>query len=346
MKHQTEEGFVSLQFLFLLLFLSILLAGIGLYFYPLTQVESRERRKNEAVREIRGILAGVLQDLSGDPSPEINGRDDPLWAWDGKTLGAYTVSLVPLSDRLNPNFIRKNLFEKTDVSALLKPGRTPEELQQFREDWGLSLSPEFYDTFFVPAAWDRYLSPYGWANINLVDEFAARKLALSITGSEQKAEEIRRLVEQLLMNQTPADRASLGSALGSLYDEVFPFINAEPLMNINHIEPAILTALLRYPDYGVGSPEARAEAILARRDTDPLGSDDLLRLLGIAADNPLAAYLGPVTWFWEVTITGAYSCRAVICRLPPEALNSLNRSPELSGQAPRITFKIIEERFQ
>jgi hypothetical protein len=335
MKNPAEGGFASLQFLFLLLFLSILLAGIGLYFYPLVQIERRERQKNEAVREIREILAGVLRDLSQDPSPEINGRDDPLWAWDGKTLGAYTVSLAPLSDRLNPNFIRKNLFEKTDISALLKPGKTPEELQQFREDWGLSLSPEFYESFFIPAAWDRYLSPYGWANINLVDEFAARKLVLSITGSEQKAEEVRRFIEQLLMHQTPADRASLGSALGSISGEVFPFINAEPLMNINHIEPAILKALLHYPDYGVSSPEARADEILARRDTDPLGSEDILRLLGIAADNPLAAYLGPVTWFWEITVTGEpYSCRAVICRMPPAA------------QADQIIFRIIEERFQ
>jgi hypothetical protein len=337
-------GFVSVHFLFVLMFVSVLIMSMGIYGYSLVQITDRAGRKNTVYREIEEIIGKIVADMYADPSPDIDSPHDPFWAWNGKTLGNYHVSIIPLSDRLNLNYVRKNLFEKTGMGGWLNPGRTADELQQFREDEGMSLSTGFYKQFFDSETREKFFSCYGWANINLIDEFAVRKLALSLTGSEQTAEQIRRVVQTLLVNRRVADRASLRSLFGIYYEELFPFINAEPLINVNYAEPALLRALIAYPDYGVSYPDIRCDELLDRRSITGLGTGDILNILGIDTANPLASYLGSITWFWQIIVTdGGQTYRAVICRLPPGDVFQTNR---VIGQSGEIVFNIIEQGFQ
>jgi hypothetical protein len=332
---KASEGSASAVFLFALFCFSALSIGAG-YVVVSAADTSRRFREHDSIRtETESLLRNIVKDLRSDPTPDTNSCDDPVWAWDGKNLGAYAVSLRPLSDRLNPNFIRKNLFEKTALSALLRPGKSADELQQFREDWGLSLDNEAYTDFFEADILNACFSPYGWANINLIDEFAARKLGEALTGSFEKGETLREKIQFLLINRTLMGRKELPLFLGEGYDELYPFINAEPLMNINFIEPVLLQELLAYPDYRLAHPGRAYEELIRRRDAGALDSADIYALLGIDETNPLSHYLGSITWFWEITIRGGgRSRKAVICRLPP------GRDRSVPG------YTIIEERFE
>ncbi|GHT79603.1 hypothetical protein FACS1894130_08790 [Spirochaetia bacterium] len=333
----SDSGFASTKFLFMLLFLSALSLGIGFYLHSFIQIEERARRNNEITGEINRILNEVITTICHDPTPNINSFDDPVWTWNGKTVNGYTVTVNPVSDRLNLNFVRKNVFDKTNISVLLAPGKTPDDLQQFREDRGLSLFPEDYRPFFVPEVFERYFSCYGWANINLTDEFAARKLALALTGSEQAAEGLRAAIQRQLMNRESVTRNNLRTVLGGDYDGLFPFVNVEPLMNINLVEPALLEELLSYSDYAVPFPERRSQEIIALRETGGIDAASIPMLLGIDPNNPLVHYLGSITWFWELTISGGQkSQRTVLCRLPSNGDN----------QSEVIVFNIIEQRYQ
>jgi hypothetical protein len=315
-----------------------------MYLGAYLRLEDRFQRERRRDGDMNRILSLVLADLYGDPSPEADDPWDPVWVWDGRTLEGCRVSLRPLSDRLNLNFIRKNLLEKTRLAALLRPGKTAEELQQFREDRGLSLIPGAYRDFFAEEILERYFSVYGWANISLTDEFALRKLALSLTGSEYAAEYVRRAAQTLIIQRQGAETAPLPGGgdlrdiLGVYYEELFPFINAEPLMNVNHLEPAILWELIAYPAYGIHSPERRYEELLARRERGGLTGQDIRNILGLSPDNPLNQYLGCITWFWEITVAGqGRSCRTVLCRLP-------GTDPGESPGSGR--FRIIERRME
>jgi hypothetical protein len=329
-----DSGFASTYFLFILILLSSLVIGIGIYLHSGIQSEIRAQHDNSISVELNRITTEVIDAIRDDPSPDIQSFADQVWTWQELTPDGYTVTINPISDRVNLNFVRKNLFDKTALALLFMPGKTSSDLQQYREDHGFFLLPSAYGEFFIPANLDRYFSCYGWANINLIDEFAAGVLARYLTGSDQAAEGLRNTIETLLLNRRTASPGDLRMILGIDFNEFFPFINAEPLMNINHIDPDLLRELLAYPDYGVASPEARLSEVLARREGGGIARENIPLILGVPPENLLTHYLGSITWFWEITVIGPRKAlRTVLCGFPPETDHS-------------IEYQIIEQRYQ
>jgi hypothetical protein len=334
-----DAGYTSLVFLFALFLCSALALGAAAHISSALSMAGHEKNEASVRKEMEGLLHEALGALVSDPSPEANGVDDPLWLWNGRRAKGYVITIIPSSDRLNPNLARKNIFEKTRLEFLFRPGKNADKLQQFREDTGLRLGEESFADFFEEGIFEKYFSPYGWANINLIDEFAARQLGTALTGDPERGEALREKVRLLLMERRLVDRETLPFFLGASQAELWPFVNAEPLMNVNFVEPLILEELLAYAEYGIKSPEERSAEILSRRETEGISSEDLRAMLGIDGSNPLAHYLGSITWFWEIVISAesedAPSLRVVVCRLPPGAF------PEETGP----NYKIIERRF-
>jgi hypothetical protein len=337
-----EAGYASLVFLFALFLCSALSLGAAAHIFSALSLAKHEKNEDLARKELEGLLHEAMGALMSDPSPDVNGVDDPIWLWNGRQTNGYSVAIDPKSDRINPNFTRKNIFEKTRLELLFRPGQNADKLQQFREDTGLRLGEEAFVDFFEEGIFKKYFSPYGWANINLIDEFAARQLASALTGDPAQGEAFREKIRLLLMERRLVSRETLPFVLGASQAEMHPFVNAEPLMNINFVEPLLLEELLAYDEYGIRRPEEKTSEILSRRETEGISAGDLSAILGIDQSNPLAHYFGSITWFWEIAITAekgganAPSLRAVVCRLPPEAFPAETK-PE---------YKIIERRFE
>jgi hypothetical protein len=337
-----DGGYASLVFLFALFFCSALALGAAAHISSALSLMNHEKNETLAKKALEGLLHEALGDLLSDPSPEANGVDDPFWGWNGRRTRGHRVAIVPLSDRINPNLTRKNLFEKTRLALLFRPGQNADKLQQFREDTGLHFEREGFDDFFEEEIFEKYFSLYGWANINLVDEFAARQLASSLTGDPAQGEAFRDTIRLLLTERRILGREALPLVLGASRTELWPFVNAEPLMNVNFVEPLILEELLAYGEYGIRRPEERCAEILSRRERESIGAEDLRSILGIDKSNPLAHYLGSITWFWEITITAedggpnAPSLKAVVCRLPPGEFPA-ETAPEYTILARRFT---------
>jgi hypothetical protein len=335
-----EAGYASVFFLFALFLCSTLALGATAHISSALLLKSREKNKTTVRKEMEDLLNEIIGAIESDPSPETNGVEDPVWDWHGKRARDYSLSITPVSDRINLNYARKNLFDKTRLGLLFRPGKDADKLQQFREDSGLRSATGAFADFFEEGLLQRYFSSYGWANINLIDEFAARQLGTALTGDPAKGEALREKIRLLLMEKRVLDREALPFFLGVSLAGLLPFVNAEPLMNVNFVDPLILEELLSYGEYGIGRPKERCAEILSRRETRGISAEDLRSILGIDASNPLAHYLGSVTWFWEITVTvengdpDAPSLRAVLCRLPPGEFPAETR-PE---------YKIIEWR--
>jgi hypothetical protein len=328
-----ENGSVTTQIFAVLLFLSTLTIGSSLVLSAFSRSTRHAEEYTSLRQDIDALLEEVVAALAADTTPEVNGFDDPIWGYHRRMAKNYLITIEAESDRLNPNFIRKDIFENTALSELLQPGVSAADVQQFREDHGLSLAPDAYTSLFNEDSYRQYFSGYGWANINLLDEFAAQSLALSLTGSAHDAAELRDIIEWLLMDRQLIDRAALRDALDTQYEKLFPFVNAEALMNVNFIEPFILKELIACPDYGVSSPDSRCRKLLALRESQSIDAETLLDTLGIDSDNRLCYYLGSVTWFWRVTFTGEDGnevCTAIICRLPRDAMTPDTTAPKFT----------------
>jgi hypothetical protein len=143
-----DAGFASAQLLIMLVFISMISSGAAMYLSGVLSADARAAEYTKTVENREKILSAIMEALAADPSPQSNGPEDPLWAWDGKTCDGWDIGIVPLSDRLNPNYIRKNVFEKTGLGTLFNPGADSRELQQWREDRGLSLRDDHYRHFF------------------------------------------------------------------------------------------------------------------------------------------------------------------------------------------------------
>jgi hypothetical protein len=315
-----EAGYASVFFLFALFLCSSLALGAAAQIASALLLGGREKNETAVRKEMEALAREIIGALESDPSPDLNSAEDPVWDWNGRRIGNYSLTISPVSDRINLNYARKNLFDKTRLGLLFRPGKDADKLQQYREDRGLRSAAGGFADFFEEELLQRYFSPYGWANINLIDEFAARQLGTALTGDPAKGEALREKIRQLLTERRLLDREALPFFLGASLAELRPLVNAEPLMNVNFVEPLILEELLSYDEYGIGRPGERCAAILSRRETGGMSAEDLRSMLGIDRSNPLAHYLGSVTWFWEISVTaenGGPALRVVACRLPP-----------------------------
>jgi hypothetical protein len=327
MIYRDEEGSIAPQLIAMLLLITAVTSGVGAilsFIVPKVANAQRIAKMEGAALE---IVESIERDIGSDPTPEVNSVEDPVWARDDTEEKGFKISICPLSDRINLNFARPGLFEKTELWRLFKQDQNAEKLRQFREDNGLSVAVDNYSAFFEDKDLDAYFSTYGWANINLIDEFAARSLVTDITDSEQDGETVKGYIARYLLETgTIAQPKDLNMILGAQYHDVFPFINAEPAINVNFVDPLLLREIAAYPAYGVKNPGSRCDNLLTRRESGGITSEDVLSIFGIDRTNRLSSYFGSITWFYGIRLESPQDTYvSVICRVPSDGLATTDK---------------------
>ena len=169
--------------------------------------------------------------IAADPTPNTDYPFDPVWTElthvESPGVG---VALQDVSSKLNANWVQKTILEKTALAALLRPGFTAQDLQQRREDKGIStdIAAEYGD-LIKDEALSRYFTGYGYANLNTTDEFALRKLYEVRMGDSSGAEMFRTRWQQAMIQKKVLKRTDLREFLGLDYDRLFPVFNVEPV---------------------------------------------------------------------------------------------------------------------
>jgi hypothetical protein len=343
-----DRGYVGAAFLAMALFLAAAGMALALYLGAFFHYGRRSRAAYEARAGLESEARKVVDFMSEHLEADADSPLDPLWSElaaieggepgagpaddgsDGCTEGersALVIRVRDLSSAINPNFIRKDLLEDGSLGEILALRTSPQDLQQYREDRGLSCAPEHYAMFFEPAAWP-LLSCYGWANINTADEFSLRLLYRSLTGSTEGAAIFREKIQSLRRQRRVIQREELAAFLGSDAAQLFPIVCAEPSLNVNYVDREIARELLVFPKHGIKDPDRRCDELMNLRSTRPVREEDIQRILGVERGHVILQLFGSRTWFWEVRAKrGALSCALVVARLPDpgaktEALNA------------------------
>jgi hypothetical protein len=252
----------------------------------------------------------------------------------GQSAGeGVSLELEDVSSALNPNWVQTSVLESPGFASLLSSPGAPALLRQRREDRGFSVDLQLsYGDLFAEGALAAYGTPYGYANVNVADEFALRRLYLLRTGDAAGADIFHATVRQVRRERRVVHPDELRAVLGLGHDALVPVVSAEPGLNVHFLAERLLEDLLACPGLGVPRPRDAARAVLEARSSSELSTSDLVRIVGAPAGSRIHQYLGVTTWFWRITVVqGTSRLQLVVARVPGEVVGPAR-------------FAVVEER--
>ncbi len=291
--------------------------------------------KNNLEKEVYQLIDIIAE----DPSPEADSPTDPVWGHIEQLNDSnenLTLSLEDISSRFNLNFIRTKMLEESPFfKDLLINGKNTQNLKEDRFKYGFvsDIHSPFdedhlgYGDFFEKEDLDKYFTTYGYANLNVTYEKSLEmifKTRIPDRGTGSFMSDIKNLIESDIM----ADNSKMKKILGTEYEDLYPLINIQPLINVNFVEDEILKAILYYPYGGTRHKERASFYSNINNDRSNSEIDDarIKQLLPLKVEKEkdiyylrIYEYLGAITWFWKITAeSDNRTLTAIICRIPLE----------------------------
>jgi hypothetical protein len=346
--------------LIVLLLISVLFIGVSTFAHMVARtsvvISERQEVKQELIKEAERVVDLLCKEVSdSSDSPEADSPHDNVW----KEIffceiPEAKITLEDISSRLNPNWMMRTLFSKTEFTNLLNSDTSPDDLQAYREKQGLSvdINPHYLD-FFSEENMEKYFTGYSYFNINLTDEFVLAQVFRQRTGkSESEAENFRVRVQQRRLAEDPLKRLVLNKDLEQFlkqdFGRLYPVINAHPLFNVNFIDKEILEEIINYPYPDQGKNKHISPAltswIIEQREQRELTEKDLKNTIKPRYEKArIGQFLGAHTWFWRITITKQSAVLVwIVARVP----QSTENAADIENQSANgIYYMLVQERF-
>lgn len=263
--------------------------------------------------EVAAAIEGVKLALASNGSPSADSRFD---------LAAMPfppgVTIEDVSSRLNPNHLGTAFLDSLKYVGIMQSGANGYAIRQERFDKGLAIDlPAVYGDYFTEAAFERHLTPYSYANVNVAEEFALERLYSQARGTESGYAAFRAKVGEVWTTSGLLEPERFLEFFGSTADGVFPTICAEPQINVNFADPLVLEAVLKFPGFAVKNPPLVLKRLLDEAAAAEIDAPRLAEILGKAESNLIYAYLGVHTWFWRVRLSRrGRSADIILARVP------------------------------
>jgi len=306
------DGSITIQTVALLALVATIGFGVALYLATAQLPIANAREKLAERKANLQAIDATLQALRQTPTIEADSAFDPAYSL--TDVDGVAVKVEEISSKLNPNWIRKRMLSETNLASLLKPDRDGDQLQQYREDNGLSSDArKFYADYFTDDALKDYIDGYSYANVNSTDEFALRRLYLDVTGNKSGSEFFHNKITQQLSQLKIMNENELEFMLGASGSEVRKVLTTQGQFNANFVDPFVLKAILSFKGLGIAGGAGYADAIVSARKSQEITETRLRSLLGgLNATHPVFGYLGVRSWFWRITATTGKSVTVAI----------------------------------
>lgn len=307
-----KEGFSSIEFLITLFFLSALLLAF-IFFIKTADLAIAKKTDSIKQREsIDRILQDIYSDLKSDTTPDADSKTDRIWRWNDIEIDGYKTYISSLSGRINLNMIGEDVLKESGLRLFFDDTDGITYICENRQNGKITYSYENLKEFITEDSFNKYFTLKGFANLNISDENIIGIICDTVTKSaygniiNDKIKQTRKN-RQYIQNDT-----ELKMILGVYYDDIFPYVNIQPQINVNFIEEEILRALLSYPGFNLTNKNSRIDALISLRDSKELTEADICNILGISKNEELYYYLGCKTLFWQIDVIGKDSACSVI----------------------------------
>lgn len=308
-----KEAFSSLEFLVTLFVLLILTVGFSFFITTSHRnIEKKTLRFTEK-EEIDLVLENIYKKIKEDNTPESDSRFDPIWKINDTHMNGYYVSIKSLSGKINLNYINpniilnsgfKNLFENNSIS--LFNDLLNEKLLNSYDD---------IQDFISKETFDKYFTFYGYGNINTIKEKALGEIVNKITKVNFGNEIINRRKILFQKKQYFQKETEFSMFCGIYYDDISPYINSYPQINVQFIEEDALRCLIDSPAFRMNNWNQKVNSLISLRNTQEITKEDISFILGISKNDELYYYLGCNTWAWQIDVVGKNtSCQVILYR--------------------------------
>lgn len=303
-----EAGYTTLKVLVILLVLSVVAMGAtGLYHYALAPLQ-RIKDETAAAQAMAKALARFQELRQTDPTPLADSPGDPVWQLNEADIDGWKVSLGDSSSRLNLNWIQLDIVAKTALAGLLLNDKTTDDLKQYREDIGYTLSLETaYKDYFKPETIKLLFTADSYANVSVSFEECLEDLYRFRTDDKGDATGFRADVVAHLQQKKLWTDDELDTRLGTSKEQVFPWINTWPSMNIHFVPEDILVAVLTYPfpDGVIQNGQAIADQIAELRKNGEITAEQWKAMVPITKEQQkrVFEFLGTRTWVWNLKVS-------------------------------------------
>jgi len=306
-----NEGSGTLEVILVLLLLSSFISGYALYLMTSRHITAKYLKDSSSSN-----LFMTLGEISALLEKDKDIPDSPTDSIYTYTKEGFKVEVEELSSRINPNWIYVHVLAETPLSKLCLSAEKPLTLQQYRIDHGFSVNiAKHYNDFFTKEAFEKFLTPYGYVNLNNDDEFAIEKAIIEAGGENAFAAYIHSIIRQKRESRELINRVELEQLLTSQRKKLADIIGIEPQWNVNHADSFLITSLISYEPFNIKNAVTVATSIIAAREAKPITQIQLIDLTGLNPNHRLFTWLGTRSWFWSVTISsGGKTLHAILAR--------------------------------
>ncbi len=314
-----SKGFSSLEFIVTLFFLSLIVIALGLFLRTSDLSIRKHTSKKEDIKAIDIILNLVFEEIKKDTTPSVDSLLDPVWKLNDTEIDGYKISIKSLSGLIGLNFINKNMLTKTNLKEAFNSPEAVDSVIEVISQEGPINSYEKISEFISEENFNKYFTLYEYANFNIADENVLRNFANTLSMSYFGDE----LISRKKMFQTHGSQlqneTELNLLCGIYYDDLYPFINVNPVMNINFISEDCLKTLLGFKDFKLSNINQKVNNIISLRQNSEITEENICAILGITKSDKLYYYLGCKTWMWQIKISGKKtSCNVILARAPED----------------------------
>lgn len=317
MKH--NKGFSSLEFLITLFFLSLILIALGL-FLRTADLTVKKHTANKNDKEIvDSVLTDIFNEIKNDSTPAADSDFDPVWKYNETEINGFHIRIRSLSSLLNLNFIEKDILLKTGLNKFFKSVDEIENLKNMIYNEGLVYSYEKLSDYITEENFNSTFTLYGYANYNVSEELPLKLFINDLTQSAYGDELINKRKAMKFNKQLVQNETELQMLCGIHYDDIFPYVNLNPSLNVNFMSEDCLKALLSYSGFNLSNATQKINNLIELRNNKEISQEELYEVLGISKSNELYYYLGCKTWMWQICLDNQRtSCSVVLARSPVE----------------------------
>ena len=240
---------------------------------------------------------------------------DPVWKFNDTKVDGFDISIKSLSGLINLNYIPKEILINTILISSFNAPESIDKIKAIIEENGMINSYEEIADLISEEKFNENFTLYGYSNFNVTDEiplaFIGNKMTNSYFGDElvNKRKSLRNN-KQYIQSQT-----EFNMLCGIHFDDINPYINLNPNLNVNFMNEELLKSFLTYPQFKLSNALQKANTIISLRESKEITQEELISILGIQKNNDLYYYIGSKTWFWQITISGKNtSCNVILAR--------------------------------